>query len=123
MKLVKAILKSERAVVLKDELQNLGYHGITTRVISGYIENRAMVKQVYRGRVFEQRVDAVKRVELELVVVDNKVDDVIGTIKEVGKTGQGGDGRIYILTLDDAIHIDSGTKHMGDSSEEGDGDV
>lgn len=118
MKLIKAILKPERAVVLKDELQNLGYHGITTRETSGYGEQKVTVKQIYRGRVFEGRADAIKRVELELVASDDKVDDIVQTIRSVGTTGQGGDGRIYISTLDDAIHIHSGTRHVGDSSEE-----
>ena len=78
-----------------------------------------MIKQVYRGKVYEQRVDSVKREELEFVVPDDKVEKVLETIRSVAATTLGGDGRIYISTLDDAIHIHSGDKHMGDSSEKG----
>ena len=76
-----------------------------------------MVKQVYRGKVYEQRVDAVKRKEIEVVVPDDKVEKVIETIRKVAVTNQGGDGRIYVSTLDESIHIHTGDKHLGDSSE------
>ena len=118
MKLVKVILRPEKAYVLKDVLSGLGYHGITAKGCSGLGEQKQVIKQVYRGKVYEQRVDSVKREEIELVVPDDKVEKVIETIRNITKTGQGGDGRIYISTLDDAIHIHSGDKHTGDSTEE-----
>ncbi|MGR3175660.1 MAG: P-II family nitrogen regulator [Candidatus Scalindua sp.] len=77
------------------------------------------VKQVYRGKIYQQRIDTVKRVELEFVVADYRIDSVIETIRNVTKTGMGADGRIYIFPLDNAIHIHSGSRHLGDSTEEG----
>ncbi len=56
---------------------------------------------------------------MEFVVADYRVESVIKTIRDVVATEQGGDGRIYISTLDNAIHISSGDRHLGDSSETG----
>ncbi len=119
MKLVKVILKPEKTTELRDALSGIGYHGITTKESLGYGEQKKTIKQVYRGKVYEERVDTIKRVELEFVVPDDKIEKVVSTIRNAVSTGQGGDGRIYISTLDDAIHIHSGDKHLGDSSEEG----
>ncbi len=119
MKLIKVILRPERALDLKDALSHKGYHGISTKHAAGYGEQKKTVKQVYRGKVYEQRIDAVKREELEFVVADYRVDSVIETIRNVTKTDQGGDGRIYILPLDNAIHIHTGDRHIGDSTETG----
>ena len=123
MKLVKVILKPEKAIVLKDELQKMGFHGITSKESHGYGEAKVVKKQIYRGRVYEERADAVKRVELELVSSDEKLAEVKNVIEEIGKTGAGGDGRLYISTLDEALHIHTGTTHYGDSSEDGVEDV
>ena len=119
MKLIKVILRPEKTLELKDALSGLGYHGITAKHASGFGEQKKTVKQVYRGKVYEQRVDAIKREELEFVVADYRVESVIKTIRDVVATEQGGDGRIYISTLDNAIHISSGDRHLGDSSETG----
>jgi nitrogen regulatory protein PII len=119
MKLIKVILRPEKTFELKDALSSLGYHGITAKDSSGFGESKKVIKQVYRGKVYEQRVDAVKREELEFVVADYRVESVIKTIRDVVATEQGGDGRIYISTLDNAIHISSGDRHLGDSSETG----
>ncbi|MFQ5963923.1 MAG: P-II family nitrogen regulator [Candidatus Scalinduaceae bacterium] len=67
----------------------------------------------------EERADTVRRVELEFVVSDDKVEKVIETIRSVAATDQGGDGRTYISTLDVSILIHSGDKHLGDDSEKG----
>lgn len=92
--------------------------GLRLKIVQGLESNKKVIKQVYRGKVYEQRMDTVKRQELEFVVPDDKVKKVIETIRKVAATSEGGDGRIYISPLDDAIHIHSGDKHMGDSSEE-----
>ena len=117
MKLFKVVLRPEKEIVLKDILSGLGYHGITSKDSAGLGESKNVVKQVYRGKVYEQRV-AVKRKELEFVVPDDKVKKVIETIRNVAITEQGGDGRIYVTTLDESIHIHTGDTHSGDSSED-----
>ena len=119
MKLIKVILKPEKTLDLKDELTNLGYHGISTKHTFGYGEQIKTIKQVYRGKVYEQRIDAVKREELEFIVADYRVKSVIESIRSVTKSDQGGDGRIYVLPVEQSIHIHTGGRHMGDSTETG----
>ena len=118
MKLFKVILRPEKEFVLKDVLSGIGYHGITSKDSAGFGESKKVVKQVYRGKVYEQRIDTIKRKEMEFVVPDDKVEMAIEIIRKVAATEQGGDGRIYVSTLDESIHIHTGDIHMGDSSEE-----
>jgi len=119
MKLFKVILRPEKEFVLKDVLSGIGYHGITSKDSAGLGESKKTVKQVYRGKVYEQRVDAVKRKELEFVVPDDKLEKVIDTIRKVASTEHGGDGRIYVTNLEESIHIHTGDTHSGDTSEDG----
>ena len=117
MKLIKAITRPEKALALKDILSGSGYHGITSTDCYGYGESKKIIKQIYRGRVYEQRVDAIKRTEVEFVVPDDKVENVIRTIRNVAATNHGADGRIYVFAMNDSVHIHSGGKHLGDASE------
>ncbi len=119
MKIIKVVMKPDKTMDLRDLLTNLGYHGITTRDSVGYVENKKTDKLIYRGKVYEQRVDAVKREELEFVVSDYRVKSVIESIRSVTKTDDGSDGRIYILPVEQSIHIHSGDRHLGDSTETG----
>ena len=70
-------MRPEKEFVLKDVLSGIGYHGITSKDSAGLGESKKIVEQVYRGKVYEQRVDAVKRKELEFVVPDDKVQKVM----------------------------------------------
>ncbi len=119
MKLIKAILRPERSVEVKDKLQELGFHGITTWKINGYGEIKKVSKRVYRGHVYHERMENVERTILELVVSDEKADEVVDTIKITGRTDEGGDGRIYTSKLEDSVHIDSGSQHVGEIAKEG----
>ncbi len=119
MKLIKVICRPEKTIELKDALTKLGYHGITFKTNLGFGEQRKKIKQVFRGKIYEKRVDITKRAELEFVVADYRVEKVIETIRNVTKTEQEGDGRIYVFPIESAIHIHSGDRHLGDSSETG----
>ena len=119
MKLIKVVFRPEKTLDLKDALTTLGYHGITFKTNYGFSEQRKTIRQIWHGTIYEKREDATKRAEIEFVVLDDKVEEVVETIRNVTKTGQEGDGRIYISTLDDAIHIHSGDRHLGGSSETG----
>ena len=119
MKLIRAITRPEKALALKDLLADSGYHGIMNTECYGYGESKKIVKQIYRGKVYEQRVDAVKREELEFIVADYRVKSVIDSIRSVTKTEEGGDGRVYVLPIEQSIHIHTGDRHIGDSTETG----
>ena len=119
MKLIKVIFRPEKILELKDALTKLGYHGITFKANLGCGEQRKKIKQVFRGKIYEKRADATKRAEIEFIVADYRVEKVIETIRSIAATEEEGDGRIYIFPMENAIHIHSGSKHLGDSSETG----
>ncbi len=119
MKLIKVVCKPEKTMDVKDVLTDLGYHGITSKHTLGYGECKKIVKQVYRGKVYEQRTDAVKREELEFIVADYRVKSVMEAIRSVTKTDEGADGRIYVFPIEQSIHIHTGDRHIGDSTETG----
>jgi nitrogen regulatory protein P-II 1 len=119
MKLIKVIFRPEKILELKDALTKLGYHGITFKANLGFGEQRKKIKQVFRGKIYEKRADATKRAEIEFIVADYRVEKVIETIRSIAATEEEGDGRIYIFPMENAIHIHSGSKHLGDSSETG----
>ncbi len=85
----------------------------------GLVSKEKKIRQIWHGKIYEKRVDATKRAEIEFVVADYRVEKVIETIRNVTKTEQEGDGRIYIFPVENAIHIHSGDRHLGDSSETG----
>jgi nitrogen regulatory protein PII len=117
MKLIKVIMRPEKTYKLKVLLVGMGYHGITNKTCSGFGDSKKVIKKVLRGKDYELKVESVQREELEFVVTDDKVAKVLETIREVAATDQGADGRIYISPLDDAIHIYSGNRHLGDACE------
>ena len=83
------------------------------KVISGKYCNRFGVIAVDKGFV---TADQLKVALTEQA--DDKVQKVIETVRKVAVTEQGGDGRIYVSTLDESIHIHAGDTHLGDSSED-----
>ncbi len=117
MKLVKVIMRPEKKFALKDVLADLGYHGITTKECSGYGESKKTIREVYSGRVYEQRGDVVKREEMEFVVPDDKVKEVLENVQLVAATDDGADGRIYVSALEESVHINNGKEHTGDGNE------
>ncbi len=119
MKLIKVVFRPEKTLDLKDALTVLGYHGITFKTNYGFSEQRKKIRQIWQGQIYEKREDAIKRAEIEFVVADYRVEKVIETIRNVTKTEHEGDGRIYIFPMENAVHIHSGDRHLGDSSETG----
>ena len=117
MKLVKVIIRPEKKFALKDVLANMGCHGITTKVCSGFGESKDTIKEVYNGRVYEQRNDVSNREEMEFVVPDDKVNEAIENVKKVGATDDGADGRVYVSALEQSIHVHDGSEHRGDADE------
>ncbi len=118
MKLVKVIMRPEKKFELKDVLADMGCHGITTKECSGFVESQKTIKEVYSGRVYEQRIDVSnKREEVEFVVPDDKVKEVLENVKKVATTDDGADGRIYVSALEESFHIHNGSEHRGDASE------
>ncbi len=91
---------------------------LRSKQIMGLVSKKK-IRQIFRGKIYEKRVDVTKRAEIEFVVADYRVEKVIETIRSIAVTEQEGDGRIYVFPMENAIHIHSGDRHLGDSSETG----
>ncbi len=107
MKLIEAIIKPFKLDEVKDALNGIGIEGITVSEVKGFGRQKGHT-ELYRGA--EYVVDFIPKVKLEIAVADEMVAKVIETIENTAKTGRIGDGKIFILSLDEAVRIRTGEK-------------
>jgi nitrogen regulatory protein PII len=102
MKKVQAIIKPFKLNEVKDALNELGIHGMTVTEVKGFGRQKGHV-ELYRGSEYE--IAFVPKVTVEIVVPDAMVDKVVASITEKAKTGKIGDGKIFVLNVEQAIRI------------------
>ena len=102
MKLVTAIVKPHKLDEVKDALQELGVQGLTVSEVRGYGRQRGHT-EVYRGA--EYAVEFVPKIKLEILTSAEEVGDVIDTIVKTAQTGQVGDGKVWVTTVDRSVRI------------------
>ena len=107
MKKVEAIIKPFKLDEVKDALNAIGINGMTVTEVKGFGRQKGHV-EVYRGNEYE--VTFIPKIKMEVVVPDSTIDKVISTIIEKAKTGNIGDGKIFIYSLEDVIRIRTGEK-------------
>lgn len=107
MKMVTAIIKPFKLDEVKDALSEVGIQGMTVTEVKGFGRTGGK-KEVYRGSAYV--VDFVPKVKLEIVVPDELVLQVIDAIEKSAKTGRIGDGKIFVLPLDEAVRIRTGER-------------
>jgi nitrogen regulatory protein P-II 1 len=107
MKLVEAIIKPFKLDEVKDALNEIGIEGITVSEVKGFGRQKGHT-ELYRGA--EYVVDFIPKVKLEIAVNDDLVAKVVETIVNTAKTGRIGDGKIFILPLEEAVRIRTGEK-------------
>lgn len=105
MKMIKAVIKPERFEFVKKALEEKGYNGMTITEVKGRGEQRGIALQ-YRGKVMS--VDMLPKVKIEIVVRDEKADDLIATIIQASRTGKIGDGKIFVIPVEKTIRIRTG---------------
>jgi nitrogen regulatory protein P-II 1 len=105
MKKIEAIIKPFKLDDVKESLSTLGVKGLTVSEVKGFGRQRGH-REVYRGA--EYQVDFVSKIKIEVVMEDEMVADVVKTIQEKAKTGQIGDGKIFILPVEEVIRIRTG---------------
>jgi nitrogen regulatory protein P-II 1 len=108
MKKVEAIIRTEKLNDVKASLATKGYVGLTTYEVKGRGRQKGIVLQ-WRG-VKEYRVDVLTKTKIELVVDDKDVPEVVNIIREKASTGKVGDGKIFILPVEEVIRIRTGEK-------------
>jgi nitrogen regulatory protein P-II 1 len=102
MKKVEAIIKPFKLDEVKDALTKLGIFGMTITEVKGFGRQKGHV-EVYRGTEYE--VNFIPKIKIEVVVPDAIISKVIDVILEKAKTGNIGDGKIFIFSLEDVIRI------------------
>ena len=107
MKLVEAIIKPFKLDEVKDALNDIGIEGITVSEVKGFGRQKGHT-ELYRGA--EYVVDFIPKIKLEIATTDDLVAKVVETIQTAAKTGRIGDGKIFVLPLDEALRIRTGEK-------------
>lgn len=102
MKKILAIIKPFKVDEVKDALTSINVKGMTIAEVKGFGRQKGH-KEIYRGA--EYQTDFMPKVELKIVVDDHQVDEVVETIIGAAKTGKIGDGKIFILPIEDVIRI------------------
>lgn len=107
MKLIEAIIKPFKLDEVKDALNEIGVMGITVSEVKGFGRQKGHT-ELYRGA--EYVVDFIPKVKLEIAVSDEMVLKVLETIENSAKTGRIGDGKIFVMSLEEAVRIRTGEK-------------
>ena len=102
MKKILAIIKPFKVDEVKDALTKININGMTITEVKGFGRQKGH-KEIYRGA--EYQTDFIPKVELSIVVADDRVDSVIETIVNSAKTGKIGDGKIFIQPIEDVVRI------------------
>ena len=105
VKKVEAVIRHYKLEEVKNALTQAGIQGMTVTEVRGFGRQRGH-KETYRGA--EYTVDFLPKVKLEVVVGDNEVAKAIQTIADVARTGQIGDGKIFVTSLQDVVRIRTG---------------
>jgi nitrogen regulatory protein P-II 1 len=105
MKKIEAIIRNHKLDEVKDALVQQGIHGMTVTEVRGFGRQKGQT-ETYRGT--EYKVDFIPKIKVEVVVVDAQFEKAIKAIVDTAKTGQVGDGKIFVWDLADAIRIRTG---------------
>jgi nitrogen regulatory protein P-II 1 len=102
MKKIEAIVQPFKLNDVKESLKTIGIDGMTVIEVRGHGRQKGH-KEVYRGQ--EYQVDLLPKVKFEMVVPDNRVDEVVEAIAAAARTGKIGDGKIFVYDVMEAVRI------------------
>ncbi|MEA3386375.1 MAG: P-II family nitrogen regulator [Thermodesulfobacteriota bacterium] len=105
MKKIEAIVKPFKLDDVKEALNEIGIKGMTISEVKGYGRQKGH-KEIYRGA--EYVVDFIPKVKLEIIVDAAQVDQVVAKIKESAYTGKIGDGKIFVLPIEEVVRVRTG---------------
>jgi nitrogen regulatory protein P-II 1 len=107
MKKIEAIIKPFKLDEVKNALTKIGVQGMTVTEVKGFGRQKGHT-EIYRGA--EYKIDFLAKVKIELIVTDELVNQVIETIERTAKTGKIGDGKIFIMPVEEVIRIRTGER-------------
>jgi nitrogen regulatory protein PII len=107
MKLIKSIVRPNKVDEVKDALEKLGISGMTVTEVRGHGKQKGHTA-IYRGK--EYNVSLLPKMQIEVVVADSVVDDAIKAIVSAARTGEIGDGRVFVLPVEQTYRIRTGER-------------
>ncbi|MEZ5363497.1 MAG: P-II family nitrogen regulator [Bryobacterales bacterium] len=102
MKRIEAIIQPYKLDDVREALKGIGIDGMTIYDVRGHGRQKGH-KEVYRGQEYE--VDLLPKVKIEVVVADERVEETVKAVVDAARTGKIGDGKVFILPVDEAIRI------------------
>jgi nitrogen regulatory protein P-II 2 len=109
MKLVIAIIKPFKLDEVRDALTRIGVHGMTVAEVKGYGRQKGHM-EIYRGA--EYAVNFLPKLRLEVAVASEQLDQVMDALVAAAKTGQIGDGKIFVTPIEQAVRIRTGETNV-----------
>jgi nitrogen regulatory protein P-II 1 len=107
-----AIVRQEKVPFVRAALEEIGVNGLTITQVYGHGHQRGVVHQ-WKGNTY--RVDLLPKVKLETVIHDRQLDRVLRVIHETASTGEVGDGKVFVSTIDDAMRVRTNERGGGPS--------
>lgn len=102
MKKIEAIIRPFKLDDVRAALSEIGVQGMTLTEVKGYGRQKGHT-EMYRGS--EYKIDFLPKIKLEIIVSDATAENVVSTILKAARTGQVGDGKIFVSTIDDVIRV------------------
>ena len=107
MKKIEAVIKPFKLDDVKEALNEIGIQGMTVSEVKGYGRQKGH-KEIYRGA--EYVVDFIPKIKIEIVVDDDRADQLVQKIREAANTNKIGDGKIFVLDLPECVRIRTGER-------------
>ncbi len=107
MKKIMAIIRPSKLNVVKEALDDIGCESMTLTEVKGRGKQTG-ITEIYRGREYQS--DLLPKLEINMIVHDDKVDKITETIAKSARTGEIGDGKIFVFPVEDAVRIRTGER-------------
>lgn len=109
MKKIEAIIRPERLPAVKAALEEIGYPGMTLSEVKGHGKETGQTQQ-WRGQKYE--IELLPKTKIEIVAIDDDVPTIVSTIVRTARTGDPGDGKIFVLPIEGAVRIRTGERDI-----------
>jgi nitrogen regulatory protein P-II 1 len=107
MKKIEAVIRPIKIDAVKEALSEIGIAGMTVTDVRGYGRQRGRTER-YRGNTYV--VNLLPKVKVEFVVPDDRADEVVEVVLEASRTGEIGDGKVFVSTVEEAVRIRTGER-------------
>ncbi len=107
MKKIMAIIRQNKLDIVKEALDDIGCPGITVTEVKGRGRQKG-ITEIYRGR--EYRIDLLPKLEINMIASDDYIETIVEAIVKSARTGEIGDGKIFVLPVEDVVRIRTGER-------------